>query len=429
MEKKSKKIGEYSEAIKFIILLMLCISAIIIRFITSHNFKANIDSYFYARFEFIGQPFDFLSYCISYLGITITACIIIIFFIGSIIFILFILKCDMIHALFCLGIFLFMPLSFINTRFTFDKNIIVMFLLIWFCYSLIERKHIISIIIILFTMFIWKGFPMMVFILLYCLLWDYFIENIPDKINLLIIFICCVIFLLMIKTFIVGFLILTSFMQGIALNKFILETQSFLQYGFFPEILLIMVIIYDFIRSYSYVQKSQLKFLLLTIILFCCSLYAFRLWIFVIPFLIYSCSKITYAKSFLYVVILISALFYIPAYNYVPYDDNNIQNAMSYINRQNTSCIINDWGQGHIYQYYTNKNVYYKGHPSNYKDAINILWNGKNTECSIIWKDRDIITMSGFSNYTDIQLNDIPYVMQVENKKFYGDIDYYVVVK
>lgn len=117
-------------------------------------------------------------------------------------------------------------------------------------------------------------------------------------------------------------------------------------------------------------------------------------------------------------------------YNMQPMNDDGLMKAIEYTNIQKTNCLIGLWDKGYIYQYYSNKSVFFSAVPDNYKLQIDYLGNGNKTDCSVIVSNRDYKALSYMTKYDNLNITSWK-TESMNRKEFiseeYNDRIYYVI--
>lgn len=297
-----------------------------------------------------------------------------------------------------------------------DKDIIIFFLWSMAIILFYIRDYWCMGISMMVMLFFWKG--SIVFILIFFIIWlsNMFLFRGKDNKLSLIIFI--------IMLFLVSGLFYFAMKMKFIFNPGITETFNIFQLAFFPENILLFLLLCIGIAIYRKLTIDILVFSIFGFFFYCMM---FRMNLFMLPFIIilfYEVMETLYEAeerkySILYwalCILLFSSFIYnvgSGGYKGTMFMDKSIEDAMTEINIQNTNCLISDWGYGNIYAYYTNKTVYFHGHGFNdtiFKEKEYFI-DGKNNTCSMIWKTSDIgyiramSGMYGFSmpetNYTD----------------------------
>jgi hypothetical protein len=93
--------------------------------------------------------------------------------------------------------------------------------------------------------------------------------------------------------------------------------------------------------------------------------------------------------------IMIVIMLSVPAYSQYPVKTQSMEDAVKFLDdTSNSSCLMTDWGTGHIYQYFTDKTVLDRGHPDmDYlKRWVSMDWQG----CDVILTDDDVDKMKRY---------------------------------
>jgi len=132
-------------------------------------------------------------------------------------------------------------------------------------------------------------------------------------------------------------------------------------------------------------------------------------------------------KSFMTILIffmLLSA----PFYTGDRYDDCNIKETILFAQQHNKTCLVSDWGKGHMYSYYTRQlDVRYKGHPDKenmLRDFTNYDW-----DCIYILDHDDRIVLDAMFNNESLildKMDKVEYLNYEKNKTTCGFTVYYV---
>lgn len=376
-------------------------------------FLENIDSYYFALFSKKDYCIDALSCTVKHFGVYYS--VLILFLVSFVIIIivwciLFKYKWSMSGMLIIFSAFFYM-----NTKYAFlDKNVYSLLIITASIYLILENRYLSSIILNLICVFyVWDGFVVM--ILLTVILAILF--NRKRRLYYIIIFILSI----PISVNVCLKLIPTMFI--------IKQTMPIFIIGILPEFYLFIciLIISFYIRNLLTIPEKKILYLsFLTLIL---TVIMYRIHIFmIIPIFLLVGIITNYLnmknRLILLVLFIVSILITIPGFLSPTIDNITLQEAINYTNTQNTSCLISDWGYGHIYQYYTDKDVYFKGHPFIEKQ----IYSFNNPEnCSIIYKTGDIKYIHAVSKIEK------PFIIEsLDTIDFYDklrNITYYVIIK
>jgi hypothetical protein len=192
----------------------------------------------------------------------------------------------------------------------------------------------------------------------------------------------------------------------------ITETMSIFSMQFFFENVIIAFLI---VMGYCFRNKIDKRILIYGLIGFILYACMFRMNLFMLPFIIILFGEVYNAlkpiKYFMISLMIINIVFIASTNGYTGthFMNDNIKHAIDLVNSQNTTCLVNDWGYGNIYQYYTNKTVTYRGHPfeKTINEEIGYLFYGNKTECSIIYKKSDIEYLKYMAYVRNITLPNI----------------------
>jgi len=396
-----------------------------------------IDSFAYLNVAKTGilQDYTFLSVSTKYLGVSITHQILIILTCFS--FGILYLCCRKIanknNSIIATLMYMFSPLVFFNTSIgVYDKNPLTLFMIICiiFCVLYFRRRLLIISLIILMILFcfMWQGAIAMWLLLSFF----FFIESfdLPESFTRSVIIrgLGMSLILIIFATILKGYKIIQ--------DKFlIMEARNILQVGFSMEYLFFLLCFILIIATINLEIRSK-RFIAINLILtFLAFVFIFRFNIFFLPFFYIAMAFLLQSSKLDFKIIFVSffilVVIFSPAqYLREPKTNKAIRDMMDYVNEQNHSCIINDWGMGHIYQYYTNKTVKYKAHPTDIQDQIRYMVYGKPTECLIIASTRDYQSLNIVIEHLDM-INITPWYIQHEYnqspKWVYANRTYWVI--
>lgn len=122
---------------------------------------------------------------------------------------------------------------------------------------------------------------------------------------------------------------------------------------------------------------------------------------------------------FFYGLFIVCIALSYPFYVREPILNSAMREAVGYADSQATTCLISDWGKGHIYTYLSNKTVLYKGHNTYYDAQMAYMIDCQLTGCSIIYDEDDLEQMEAYSNRTSC-LRDKDAVTFEHDKGFYA---------
>jgi len=179
----------------------------------------------------------------------------------------------------------------------------------------------------------------------------------------------------------------------------ITETFNIMQLG--PDIELIFWIL---LIAIGYIKGIRKDMLLMGTIGAIMTLGMIRMNLFALPFMIIIFNLVMKHSFINHRYMLMIAMIAIFGYNlflgqYAASEvmDDDLMAAIRYANETTSDCLINDWGYGHIYQYYMPKYIQFKGHPGNFsivsrylKDPGNFTMPGLG-HCTGLFKDSDLI--------------------------------------
>ena len=402
----SIKFSEFSGHEIFLILLPVISGLAIRHFVYStQNFFMNADSYYYIDKINDGiHGFNFMEHFGYLFGIDGLHHILIFLSIFSII--MFYYMCRQYTSIegsfIATLLYSISPLIFFNTQFgMLDKNIPSIFMIIFIIAIMGRFKvwwHKLILLILSFSVFafIWDGWiGMLAIVALY-----YIIKSIINK-NYKILMI---LFFISIPSLYMAY---NRFIRlaGNMNIKFISELNPVWNIGFFWEFIIIAIVwifIITKIKLEKYDKNKIDKYLFVYvgfIFTFIVTCFVFRFNILFLPFL-YLCSGIIFTdleysdiKKFLVLSLLIIPVFVFSTDIYMrePIMNQDIENAMDYVNTINDSnCIISNWDMGVIYDAYTNKSVVHRASAGSYEMEIDELVKGSNKSCIIIWDNHTI---------------------------------------
>lgn len=320
------------------------------------------------------------------------------------------------ESLIAQALFSFSALVFLNTQFfMYDKNILSLYFIMTIYYSIIKKWNIAAFLSIIVFSLVWKGsIIMFIIFILYSIL---YFKKLYQRLFL---------FFSLILLSITGI----SYFPILNNTKSLIQETMFLwQTYLYPEYIIIFAVIM-FILLYHAVKKFNTGkffdnkddyFLIGYFIVFSImTIYMFRFIIFLLPvmYIVY----ILYARklyfSYYWIAAVCAVLLIIASFNV--YTSPSTANdamvaAVLYANRYETDCLIGDWGKGHIYQFYSNKNVLYKGSAGHVKEQIDYMLRGNETDCVLIWEDRDIITTKYAADHYNISYDNVSYIETLDS--------------
>lgn len=404
---------------------------------SSQNFLMNVDSYYYVTKIKDGvYTFKFIDYLGHLFGVEGLIHILMLITILSIP--LFYYTCRQYTGF--KGAFIgtigyaLSPLVFFNNQFgILDKNIPSLFMIILIVGLFGRYKGLSRIISLVFSLgifyFIWDGWIGILGLIIV----SYLVEMLIDKkYKILLPFI--------IVSPVLGYFAFNRFLQLVKdMNiRFISELNPIWNIGFFWEYIIIGIIwilVFTKIKLEKYDSDKIKKYLFLYtsfIITFFAMCFVFRMNIFFLPFLyiwfaiIFDDLEYNWIRKFTFfgILILIIVSFSFNMYQREPVMNQDILNAMDYVNNINDSnCIISNWDMGVIYDAYTDKHVAHRASASGFETEINELVYGSNESCIIIWDNHTINVLNYQLIYLgeDINISDY-YIKIYENESIiFGD--------
>ena len=115
-----------------------------------------------------------------------------------------------------------------------------------------------------------------------------------------------------------------------------------------------------------------------------------------------------------------------------PIMNDAIKQSIEYIDTLPTKCIAGVWSLGHIYQYYTTKEVLFKATSSDYNKQLDyFVYGNESTDCSIILSDDDmkaLLYMNKYMTKNDKNISTFKVVTEKPDKVFkYNNVmNYYI---
>lgn len=430
-----------------ILLLMLVTTVVRMVVFTGQKYFMNIDTYAYLSFisSGINKNIEFMRFAGSYLGITGM-----LFFLMSIsilttgLFYILVRRYvkDLNASFIASFMFAVSPMVFFNNQFgIIDKNVLTLFMIILIMLLMTIKNNTKRIIALIpafsFFAYVWHGwYGMLVLVFIY-----YVIDGIiaKNKLSWFVGFIGIVI----------GMIFGYDKFKGITIPSdwhLISELNPIWNIGLLSEYLIIVIVwilMFTMIRTTKHDIVSVRKYLFLyvgTIVMFFYMCFIFRINIFFWGFLYLWVGifyeKLEYAWKYKYLSAILIVLFVMLTstnmYFREPVMNDGIMETVNYINTLNTTCIINVWSLGHIYDYYTDKEVYFKASAGTFKNQLDIMvWHNINTydKCTIVWSDTDVDALAFMIAYLkndtkreDYYINKIDYDWNTS----YHNISYYV---
>ena len=377
----------------------------------------NFDSYYFMEYSALMPLFALITKSI---GTYILSWVVVVF---VIILIMKIVMLDMkikYSNLFIIA-FLIDPLSVFNMQLgVFDRNIFIICGVLTFTYFfwnwLTEKKFFtINFFGVFFSVFcltlIWRGYLIIIGLVFVSILFK--ILFIDRKINNFIRIIMLIISVI--------FFTLIYYLYNTVLENslFVVELQS----GIFVTSTTLFIGVFLFFITLHYVEQWNIYYTLFafSFIGYC---FFFRLNTIMIPFLYIVMGDIftrmmKFKKANMIKSIFIFAFIFLLVINYSYYvrdsKHKQYEDVMTILNEQNTTCIISDWGKGHVLDYMTNKTVYYKAHPHTNKliDIVEYFVGGKETDCSLLWEKKDAAIFVEYAKYLNMSY-DVVYVSDVK---------------
>lgn len=325
------------------------------------------------------------------------------------------------------------PLVFMNNQFGLvDKNIPSLFMIILGIYFILRYdgwKRIILLIpyFIIFS-YVWEGwFGFLVLIAIY-----YFFKGILDKTNWIII----TGILIGIITLILGYGKFRALTNPTDWNL-ISELNPIWNVGIFADYLfiaIIWVLVFTKIRldkEYPEKIKNNLFLYIGFIFTFIFTIFIFRMNIFMLPFLYIWVAiffeEFEYNEGIKIIVFAILLGFILLAGNNVyktePYMNDNLKEALNYVDTLPTKCLIGIWDKGHIYDYYTNKTIPYRATAGSFQSQVDYMVFGNQTNCSIIYDQRDLKALNYMLIYLgkNISIEDYWIIKNNQTTKVFGN--------
>jgi hypothetical protein len=389
--------------------LLVTIVGFAVRFFIrlQQNYYMNYDSYAYLNVANTGvlrNEFVLINYIAKYLGIYYTD--LLLWGITCLTFILFYALCRIYTNKFSSFLaslfFAISPLVFFNNQFgIFDKNVYSLFMIILIMFFMFKTEGkrwinntILFLLIGLFA-FMWQGFWAIALIYLAYLLIESLVLNKIDHTGYLLV--------IMLSLLYAG----QKTLYGLVVNSgrvLTSELAPIYYVGLFSEYL-VMILVYIFLLTKLRIEKNDkeklLKYLPIYIgflISFFAMVAVFRLNIIFLPFLYLGFAmmlnefdyKWQWKTLFYLVLVAFVVLTSLNLYNKDPVVNDDMIAAIDYMNTQDTNCIVGLWDKGYIYQYYSDKKVLYKGASGQWKEQLDYMVYGNQTDCSIIYSDNDI---------------------------------------
>jgi hypothetical protein len=179
----------------------------------------------------------------------------------------------------------------------------------------------------------------------------------------------------------------------------------------------VIIMVYLFlVMKYKQIDFSGYGFEVLGFFLFLvATIFVFRLHIYLISFTYFMLAvmiqKVKVDKEmvkhgFMFLLFLLMVVPSVPIYARQPVMNDDLLEAITYVNAQDTDCIVGVWDSGHIYDYYSPKQVLYSADSRYYKDQVNYLVYGNKTNCSIIYSDRDVKALQFMLISDGIRMNE-----------------------
>lgn len=332
-------------------------------------------------------------------------------------------------------LFAISPLVFTHTQFNFiDRNPLALLLIIQIyilLFSAIKTywKVIGIVVCLLILKYLWAGWFFMIIILTLYLLVKFVMEKkYWHLIGVVIVFLVSFRYVYL-KIINYGYYYLIPFSIS---KTTITELAPFYKLPFQIEYILIGVAVVYLILNKDFSDVSIL--FILTLPMF---LYVFRLNIFFVPLLFLLIGKfilvINEEFSIRWVNYSICAFFALMlviggsgVYNAPPLMNDKLLPVFSYINIQDSECLISLWNYGHLYSYYTTKEVMFKGSTTGHTSMIDYYVNGKVTDCLIVFHARDLKVLDDMLEYEGQYVDREEYWVVENLCKFERIGEYYV---
>lgn len=361
---------------------LLLFSTIILNFGLYDGCCLNVDSYHYA--DSINEGYyDGLSFLVYYLGSN-TEFILLMFHVATVTLLFFIIKKFYGEKIaFITGmLYVLDPLVIFNTQLgLLDKNPIIMFIMLGFFYAwfiLNNRIRALAYLVSLWALAVifWDGFLIILFIITA----TSFFTGVfwKDKKQMLFGVIVSGIAIILILIF-----KFSEVMEMLADKHLIAETM----YGlllFSP-----MYLFYIFVLILNHYKSNKLFYAgaLASAIPF---LFMFRFLKLFLIFVYLSTAILLTDKRYLKPVLIVFAVCVVlsyPGYLREPMHNDEMIEAVNYGDKD---CLYANWGKGHIYNYFTDKKVYFKAAPRT-DDILEVFAYGNQTNnCSYLYTDEDI---------------------------------------
>lgn len=386
----------------------------------------NIDSYAYLNIVNTGVMFDNTVLSSFTLNFGITGTLIVLYIFNIMLVIVFYLclrqKFKQIPSAAASLLFILSPLVFFFTQpEIYDKTIFVLPLFVFclLCYdlSVIKKSYyyliLLFISIVLISMY-WQGWYLIAAIFIFM----FFMRYLLNKQYYIAVHYGMILLLFSIKLI----PMIKSITMGYTSGFLIAETAPLIFLPFHWEYL-VMYAVLIYIFTFKIDEKSIITFIIIIM-----SMAIFRNVIFALPFMYYYVARFfdKSGKRIMYAVfIIIILLFLADGAIYVrdPVMNDNFKHAMDYFNTLNSTCLASNWGNGHIYRYYTNKTVLFSAHPNDLPAVMDWLVFGNRTNCTVLWYDRDYFAMDLLVDYYKINITKGEYWMTtVEPDIMFGNV-------
>lgn len=104
--------------------------------------------------------------------------------------------------------------------------------------------------------------------------------------------------------------------------------------------------------------------------------------------------------------------------------NDDLLSAISYINSQDSNCIVSIWDRGNLLSYYSDKAILFKSSPA--KNQLDYFVYGKETDCSILFSEDDVGKFQVFleSEQIEMDIKDFHIMKNLEEFKQFGG--YYI---
>jgi hypothetical protein len=404
--------------------LLVLVPAVMAYFIrtaikSSQHYYMNIDSYYYlSRISdgVVGNEFliDFGNvigpYWLEIFLATVS--------IWTVVLLYFVLRIDFSWktSFFTTILFAISPMVFFNNQFgIIDKNPLALFMIILIMglmrIRIPEYYRFGVLVLMLFTfMYIWAGAAAMIVLLLFYVLILFIKEKNMPGIAMGIGGILLMIWL--------GYGSIQTLLSS-STHGLVSELMPIWNVGLWFGDYFVIIMIYLFIIMAHKKKKIDFKpytFEVLGFFIFLiATIFVFRLHVYLLPFAYYLLAvffeNIKVEKEVMKhwsLICLAAALMLtsLPVYARQPIMNDVLLEAISYINDQDTDCIIGVWDSGHMYDYYSPKQVLYSADSRYYKDQVNYLVYGNKTNCSIIYSDRDVRALQFMLISNGIRMNE-----------------------